>query len=249
MKWTLFVFLILTHLNAYYNERRYEGYLEWEKCGQMESRMKEIVRNYLPENPVIFEVGAKDGGDSVKLAEIWPNGKIISFEANPNQFKIYLEKAKMHPNMFGYNLAVNTYNGFAKFYLCWGSHGNDPIFEGASSLLEPSEALKIHYRGPEIAVRCVVFDHWCQENEIQAIDFMWLDLEGFEMQFLKSSPKILETVKVIQTETNFLDFRKNATQFIELQPFLEKQGFVMVAHWFYEGVQGDAIFVRKSVLE
>ena len=235
---------------GYYNERRYNGIdPTWKGCENVDSRMEQIVAKYIPKDPVIFEVGAKDGEDSVKLARIWPEGKIISFEANPNQFMKYSLKAASFPNMFGYNLAVNTYNGVAKFYLCWGSNGNDPVFEGASSLLEASEAQKIHYRGPEITVPCVIFDDWCRNNDVSKVDFMWLDIEGFELQFLRSSPRILETVKVIQSETNFFDFRKGTTRFKVLKAFLEKRGFKMVAHWYNEGLQGDAVFVRKALLK
>src|SRR5205085_1281445 len=150
----------------------------------------------------------------------------------PNQFTKYRKKVQFYKNMFGYNLAVNTYNGFCTFYLCWGTGGRDPTFEGASSLLEPSEAMKIHYMGPMIEVPCVVLDDWCQLNGVMKIDFMWLDLEGFEMQLLKSSPNILSTVSVIYCETNFFSFRKGTTQFKDLKAFLEKQGFEIIAHWY-----------------
>jgi len=246
----LFALMLSSSCVAYYNERHFEGLdPTWKDFEDVSCRMEKIVSKYIPSNPVVFEVGAKDGEDSAKLANVWPKGKIVSFEANPSQFAKYLEKAQLNPNMYGYNLAVNTYNGTAKFYLCWGSNGNDPIFEGASSLLEASEAQKIHYQGPEIIVPCVIFDDWCRENQIDFVDFMWLDIEGFEMQFMKSSPTILKTVKVIQTETNFFDFRKGTTQFRKLKPFLENEGFQLVAHWYYEGLQGDAIFVRKELIE
>ena len=246
----LSTFLFFNHtLFGYYNERRYNGINpDWKNCEHVVSRMTDIVSKYVPKNAVVFEVGAKDGEDTVTLASTWPEGKIISFEANPNQFAKYQAKALSYPNMFGYNLAVNTYNGTATFYLCWGSNGDDPVFEGASSLLEASEAQKIHYRGPEITVPCVIFDDWCRDHNVENIDFMWLDIEGFELQFLKSSPKILKTVKVIQTETNFFGFRKGTTRFRSLERFLESQGFKLAAHWFNEGLQGDAIFVRKELL-
>lgn len=233
---------------GYWNERRYDGKNpNWVRADGVDGRL-EIIDKYLPENPTVFEVGAKDGEDTVKLAKRWSGGKIISFEANPNQFPKYLEKAQMYPNMFGYNLAVNTYNGFTKFYLCWGTGGKDPIFEGASSLLEASKEQEVHYQGPVIDVPCVIFDDWCRNNSVANIDFMWLDLEGFEMQFLKSSPEILKTVQVIYTETNFYKFRKGTTQYHDLKSFLRKQGFEAIAHWYNEGLQGDAIFVRKSKL-
>lgn len=242
--------LLAGSLFSAYNDRCYEGFNPaWEQTGSSLQGRLDLINSFLPGNPVVFEVGAKDGDDSVKLAKMWPTGTIISFEANPGQFKSYEEKAKNFSNMFGYNFAVNTYNGYATFNLCWGTGGTDPVFEGASSLLEPSKAMEIHYMGPKITVPCVIFDDWCRNNDVQNVDFMWLDLEGFESQFLSSSPKILSTVKVIYTETNFFEFRKGTTQFHELKKMLASHGFTVIAHWYNEGLQGDAIFVRTSLLK
>jgi FkbM family methyltransferase len=233
---------------GYWNENRFEGSsLLWQNATKAQDRL-EIIEQFLPENPIVFEVGGHNGTDSVRLSEKWPNGKIISFEANPNQFKSYEVKASKHKNMFGYNLAVNTFNGFTDFYLCWGSTGDNPEFEGASSLLKPSKEREIDYQGPVIHVPCVVFDDWCKENQVENVDFMWLDLEGFERQFISSSPNILSTVSVIYTETNFTDFRQGTTQFYDLKDFMEDLDFELIAHWYNEGLQGDAIFVRKSKL-
>ena len=78
---------------------------------------------------------------------------------------------------------------------------------------------------------------------------MWLDLEGLELQVLKSSPRILEKVNVIYTETNFLEFRLGMTQFTDLKTQLDNSGFKMLYHWYYEGLQGDAIFVKRELFE
>lgn len=240
--------LVSNHIFGGFNDPHYEGINPaWAKADTFEKRLG-IICQFLPENPTVFEVGAFDGSDSVKFAKLWPNGVIVSFEAHPERFAQYKEKALNFSNMHGYNLAVNTYNGTAEFFLCWGTNGTDPSFEGASSLLPASESMKIHYMGPTITVPCVVLDDWCEENKINAFDFMWLDLEGFELQFLKSSPRILSTTKVIYSETNFYEFRQGTSQYADLRSFLESQGFKMVAHWYNEGLQGDAVFVRTELL-
>jgi FkbM family methyltransferase len=243
------VLLHCSFLFSYFNEKHYEGMNEaWKNHETVEDRLQ-IIAQFLPEDPSIFEVGAKDGEESVKLAKTWPRGMILSFEANKNQFINYLAKSENFSNMHGYNLAVNTYNGFATFHLCWGSTGNEPIFEGASSLLEPFGPYKNDYKGPMITVPCVIFEDWCLEHGVKAIDFIWLDIEGFELQFLKSSPEILKTVKVIHTETNFSKFREGTTQYVDLKSYLESIGFKLIAHWYNEGLQGDAIFVRKELAD
>ncbi len=252
MKTVLISLLIFAVHSVFAYVEKFEGKNHsWKKfaetfAGKTEKRL-EIIKRFLPENPIVFEAGAFDGASSVILGKLWPNGKIISFEANPTRFTEYQEKARGATNLQGYNLAVNTYNGIATFYLCWGTGGKNPIYEGASSLLPASEVQKAHYMGPVITVPCVILDDWCQEHQIEKFDFMWLDLEGFELPFLKSSPNMLKTVKVIYTETNFFAFREGHTQYVDLRAFLESQGFTMIAHWYLEGVQGDAIFVRNEL--
>lgn len=231
-----------------YLDRHYEGICTfWEGHSSGTARL-DIISFFLPENPTIFEVGTFNGVDSVSISKKWPQGRVISFEANPNQFKEYQKNTQNCKNTEGYNLAVNTYNGFAEFYLCWGYGGNNPIFEGASSLLKAVPDKVADYEGPTITVPCVIFDDWCKYKKINSIDFMWLDLEGFELQLLKSSPDILKTVQVIYTETNLRELRLGMTQFSDLNEFLVAQGFELIAHWYSEGYQGDAIYVRSERL-
>jgi 2-O-methyltransferase len=221
---------------------RFEGFF-----GEYEKRKLDLIAKFLPDDPVIFEAGGHYGIDTIKFAERWLNATIISFEPNPHAFEKLLETTKGIVNIHGYNLAVNNYNGTATLNVCYGTNGDDPIFEGASSLLEPSEWMKIHYQGPKIEVPCVILDDWCRENSFDHIDFMWLDLEGLEFHVLQSSPRILDKVKIIYTETNFLEFRKGMTQFKDLKRFLEESGFRMLSHWYFEGLQGDAIFVKREI--
>jgi FkbM family methyltransferase len=230
------------------NEKCFDGACEfWGTAETVSARLK-LVEHFIPENPIVFEAGAHDGTDSVILSKFWPNGTIISFEANPNQFKSYQGKAKLHKNMSGYNLALNSFKGAADFYVCRGAKGDKSEFEGSSSLLKPSKALEAECKGPVIKVPCVVLDDWCKENKVKNIDFIWIDLEGFEKQFIESSPTVFSTVGVIYVATNFTDFRQGATQFSDLKALLAKQGFEMIAHWYNEGMHGDAIFVKKSKL-
>ncbi len=76
-----------------------------------------------------------------------------------------------------------------------------------------------------------------------------MDVEGFELQILQSCPEILKTVFVICTKTNFAKFREGTTIFPLLKAFLESQGFEMLSHWYLEGLQGEAIFVKKYMYD
>ena len=207
-----------------------------------------LIAKIIKPTDVILEAGAFDGADTVGLAEMVPRGKVISFEPNPPRYAELVERTKNLPNVFTSPAALGEKNGAITFYVCYGLQ-NDPIYEGASSVLPPSESQKLNYQGPKIEVPSVVLDDWCRKNQQSNIDFMWLDLEGYELQVLRSSPRILRTVKAIYTETNFYEFRKGMTMYQELRNFLESNGFRLLAHGYYPPYQGNAIFVREELFD
>lgn len=221
---------------------RFEGIFE-----EYDGKRLELIAQFIPDSPVVFEAGGHYGEDTVRLANMWPEGTIVTFEPNPAAFEKLQDTISELTNVHAYLLAAGDKAGVLPFYVCYGSSGDNPIFEGASSLLEPSNWMKANYQGPVIEVECVLLDDWCEAQGIDHIDFMWLDMEGMEQQTLSSSPKILDTVKVIYTETNFLSFRKGMTQFDELHRFLEDSGFCLLSHWYAEGFQGNAIFIKKEL--
>ncbi len=205
-----------------------------------------LIERMIDSGDVILEAGGFDGTDTIGLAKMVPQGKVISFEPNPPRYKELASKTKDLSNVTSYPFALGEKNGMIPFYVCYGEQ-YDPIYEGASSALAPSESMKVNYQGPRIEVPCFILDDWCRENNQSKIDFMWLDLEGYELQVLKSSPHILSTVKAIYVETNFYEFRKDMTLYMDLRTFLEKNGFRLLSHGYLKGCQGNAIFVRENL--
>ena len=43
-------------------------------------------------------------------------------------------------------------------------------------------------------------DTWCDENGIEAIDFIWLDVQGAEMDVIRGGEKVLVKTRYIYTE-------------------------------------------------
>lgn len=84
-------------------------------------------------------------------------------------------------------------------------------------------------------------DQWCFENQIEPIDFLCLNLEGAELLILKSSPKVLKSVRCLAIHTNLFA----TAQYADLKNFLEESGFQLLTHW-YEGLESDAIFVKRG---
>lgn len=88
-------------------------------------------------------------------------------------------------------------------------------------------------------------DEWAQENGIDQIDIGLLDLRQSAQQTLSRAHYILSTATCIYVKTNFLPSR-TGMQYAELREFLEGSGFRLLAHWYKEGFQGEAIFIRGN---
>lgn len=207
----------------------------------------EIIEKYLPTNPNILEAGANCGEDTVIMGNKWPSGKIFAFEPVDASFQQILEKTKSLSNVYPFKYALSDKIGKTNFYIC--INGN-----AASSILPPKEILDsilFFDKNKPIEVPTTTIDQWALENNISHIDFMWLDMEGAELLALKSSPKILSTVKVIYTEVNYQEFREGNCFYTDIKNFLEKLGFKEVWNnswnWTEKNIpwQGNILFVRS----
>ena len=167
----------------------------------------DLIARIIEPDDVILEAGGFDGGDTIHLAKLIPDGKIICFEPNPTRYIEIQSKTKSFTNVATYPLALGEMNEMMDFYLCHGKEKNS-AFDGASSLLPPTKETQENYQGPIIQVPAIVLDDWCRQYDQKEIDFMWLDLGGFELQFFKSSPQILSKVKAVYVKTNFYNFRE-----------------------------------------
>ncbi len=242
-----FILLILsvTMCYSFLNGENYPSRFEGRFAAWKQKRL-EFLSLFLPANSVVLQAGGYYGAETLDFADRWPQGKIISFEPNPHAFEILSSKTANFDNIAVYNLALSDSSRMSPFYVCYGSSGSDVVFEHASSLLLPSSCMKVHYQGPCINVECTVLDEWCSQNKIDHIDFMCLNLQGAELQALKSSPEILKNTTCIAVHTHFFPFRVGTTQYPALKSFLEHSGFQLLAHWYREGLDGDAIFVKND---
>lgn len=210
-------------------------------CGEYGNDRLALIARFLPEDPKIIEAGGHHGTETVKFVQKWPKATIYSFEPHPDSFQRLCAATRHFSNVRTIPYALADKEGKATLHTCL-------VNDGASSLLPSSNWMADYYQGPKVEVRCEVLDKWCERNQVHKVDFLWLDMEGMELPVLQSSPQILETVCAIYTETNFQEYRKGMTQYNALKSFLEKKGFALVAHWYMENFQGDALFVRRSLL-
>ena len=208
------------------------------------------IKQHLPSNPIVVEAGAFNGNDTQKMANLWPKGTIHTFEPVPEIF-VQLKKNTAHlPNVHCHQLALSDQNGTAQFHLAEKPE-KPGVPTQAGSLRKPKKRLQwSSIQFPRtINVQTITLDSWVQQNNIDHVDFLWLDIQGQELDVLKTAPHILPTVKVIYTEVSFIESYENQPLCEEVKTWLEQHGFKEVGRdftdqkkWFF----GNALFVQQN---
>ena len=204
---------------------------------------KSVIAQYLPANPIIIEAGAYIGDDTAGLSRQFPKGTIHAFEPVPVLYSQLSKRTRPHKNVICHPLALSNQPGEAVMYVSQGASN------ASSSLLRPKDHLIDHpdVRFTEmIHVQCTTLDDWVAESNIERVDFLWLDMQGHELNALKSGLKVLEKVVAIYTEVNLKEVYEDAPLYNELRIWLERQGFEVVLEELPWQDAGNVLFVRRD---
>jgi len=183
----------------------------------------------------IFELGSRDLIDSIQLLQYFNDSKVYAFECN-NDCLIECNKnlsilnENMKERLFLINKAVSITNGDVKFYPFDLTKYNNM---GASSMLKIDFSTRNlddpDYNLPnpqtEIIVNGIRLDTFINENEINNVDLLCIDLQGYELNALKSLENHLYKVKYIITECSIMSTYINGSTFKELNEYLSNYNF------------------------
>ncbi len=204
-------------------------------------RVLDLIEQFIPKNPVILEAGGFDGTDTKAMVQKWPLGTFHVFEPLPESYAKLKTACKNFTNTHCYFTALTDYCGLTDFYAC-----TEPGNEGSSSILPPQELTKyFSFEDRPLQVPCTTIDAWVKNNNIDHVDFMWLDLEGNELKTLQGAHETLKTVKAIYTEVNLWAVHKGTSLYSQVRELLEEEGFIEIWQHFYHPIWvGNVLFVR-----
>ena len=204
---------------------------------------KVVLKKYLPLRPVIIDCGAHDGADTIELANL-KYSTVHAFEPVETLFNKLKSRPNFRKNIKYYQLALADKNGTMDFYVSEGES------DASSSLLEPKLHLVDHPEtvfNSKIIVRTLTLDSWANENGIEKVDLLWLDMQGFELNMLRESKKILNTVSVIHTEVSTRETYKGVAPYAAYRSFLEERGFKVKIEAIPKGWDmGNVLFVKEK---
>lgn len=212
--------------------------------------MSPFIKNWLlaniPTTGTIVEAGTSDGTDTIEFVEIVKNGMVYAFEPIEELYNITNEKIKNYKNIKYLQAALSTEDGVQRMHV--SLNGGQPW--GSSSLLEPKEHLNVYQNitfNNTVSVNTVNFDKFIQDNNINIIDFMWLDLQGYEPILLQNSPVVLSRTKYLYTEVALIETYKDTLIKSAFVSQLKNSGFEPI--WeLDETFEGNILLKNKNLI-
>jgi FkbM family methyltransferase len=205
-----------------------------------------------PTDPIIYEVGSRDGKDGIELAERIADrpadkvdhSKVILFEPNPPQAEAI---RKAYPNAIVLEYAASNKNGSADFLQI---NGDNMDAVGSSSLDLNRRKFK---PGPKnvITVQTRRLDQVMSELEHIYIDIMKIDAEGYTYEILEGLGDRLKDVMVLHLETEQGDGTHPVTNKTSRQVFnfMRDNGFLCYALEYEWGGIEDQVWVNAEALK
>jgi FkbM family methyltransferase len=211
------------------------------------SFLKEWVDKYIDSDiSVVLDIGALDGGDSLRLASWYPEAKIYTIEASPHNFDVINKKlGDKILNIKTFNYVMSEINGFINFYQTTyiddcGVGAEYMVMGSIYDIIESKKNIHNLKTIDTISVESITFDSFCEKNSIESVDVVHMDVEGATYNIILGMNKILP--KLIFTEKEGNEYFKNKTigGNDELVKLLSQKGYELKLE-----LSNDYLFVLK----
>ena len=189
--------------------------------------------------PTVFDVGAHKGESINLFLSNFKVDKIISFEASPVNFFLLKKKEKLLKKKFNKskilleNIAIGSVkknvilNQFKESSSTTISeiNKNSSYFKKKFKFLNFFKNNEIFY---PIEIETENLDTYMENNNINFIDFLKIDTEGYENEILLGLKQKLSKVKLVMFEHHYDNMIKKNYTFRDINEILIKNNFKMI---------------------
>lgn len=171
----------------------------------------------LKEGDTVLDIGAYAGITSIIFAQlVGPAGHVYAFEADATNF----ECAQININMAREVMGLQNITLIRR--AIW-SHSNGLLFSNEGAMGSSAVSITGGKRGPEETVSSTTLKDFVEEKHLARADFVKIDIEGAEVEVLKSSADFLKSIQTrLIVEPHFVDGSLSTDR---CRAYLEAAGF------------------------
>jgi len=217
----------------------------WSYVGrEFENDLLSFVEKTLKPGQIFVDVGANIGIYSTHAsAAVGLDGKVIAFEAHPVTAEVFRENAALNglPNVRLINTAVGAEPGTLEMRYGRGDSGSSHVAVG------PDRST--------VTVPVIALDLKLSELELTRVDYLKVDVEGFELFVLRGALQTLSANPgiVVQTEIDRRHLARYGVVPADVFDFMRKLGFQPHKVWpdaslspIDQADYGDVIWLHQA---
>lgn len=194
--------------------------------------------------PVIFDIGMNHGQTLKKIRTVYPHVTIHGFEASKYCYQELVENFKNDAKIHLNNVAIGNEETVLQF--------NEYSWDAMNSFLTRAYGKTTIIETYDVNVTTI--DTYCSKNNIDSIDILKSDTEGFELKVLQGAKGMMQKNKIkfvfveLFFDVNFI----GQSSVGDIFSYLEQNNFSLVR--FYDigltghglASKGDALFINTN---
>jgi FkbM family methyltransferase len=193
---------------------------------------------------VIIDAGANIGQSIFSFHRIFREPVIHAFEPGRETFAELQQRTSGLPGLHLNNYGLGSQSGTLQFI-------RNSTCE-MSSFLEPSvDCWGTVQERQDVTVKTL--DEYCAEENVNSIDILKSDTQGFDLEVIKGAQRLLSrrAIHFIYMEIILCDMYKGLPSLDEIYSFLAEQGFALVSFYQFHyqpprAAWTDALFVNPQ---
>lgn len=181
----------------------------------------------MPQDAVVFDVGANMGGMTLAFAKHAPYGTVHAFEPTDYAFKKLLKNIDLNPYLKPRIVPVKCFVGdrslTAPVLFTAASWKTDAFFSKGHPLHGGIDKSTGHAPG-------ITLDDYCETNKISRLDLIKIDTEGHEITVIKGAMGVITTFKpVIIFEVGKYMLDEKGVRFMDFITLLGNHGYTFAS--------------------
>jgi FkbM family methyltransferase len=186
-------------------------YIEWTIYFGVERALKSRLYDLVQPGQTVLDVGSNVGEVVLNFARrAGPNGRVIGFEPNPTT----LAKCRR-------NVSLNDVSNVELYPLALGDRPGEAILGRPAA--GNAGADRVISSGSGVAVAITTLDLFADEQQLERVDVIKIDVEGFDLNVLRGSQRTIERFRpILFIELSDANLREQGDSAPDLVRWLEQ---------------------------
>jgi FkbM family methyltransferase len=191
-------------------------YIDWTSYFCMDPEHKRLVYPHVKEGMIVLDIGSNMGEMALNFAKrTGPSGKVIGFEPVPENYMRCTFNFTMNEfdHLYAENLALGRDSGMLYF-------DSMPLHNSGGAVLTTTPSKQ------SVDVNMTSIDAYVLHQKLTKVDFIKIDVEGFEMEVLSGAENaLLKYRPMLCVEVNDEHLRRFGSSEDELMDFLARHRY------------------------